>query len=816
MTVAEISRHSELRMPHVSAELKRLRREKLVASNSVAGTRGASIYLTPQGRQTILEDVIHRSLSCTPLPPSKNEICLLSKDGGRLLLASTVLYEEPTVAIPDRPHINTDSNGNQGVQWILAEVNTLGGTWINPHEGTLVENPDFHFNPNSIESFSEGDRPVYVFDAKIIGENRPISIPPGTWFKPRFELAYHPFNPQPGFNLRIGKIHRDAAPVYAPDLLIIDIEGRMGQLLIARTIPEDYLLISSIHDSMKNTSSIPEEALDHWIKLAHPRTKPSELRRRSQALKDRILLRKRSRVPEETLRRFRADWGNSQFEEKEARPETISTKDLGIRARKSLIKWALESNDDVPVAIEIGDDIPEYLFKQMLRNNDKRIILTNNSYSSPGVAKLCSDPMKPLPWTRYTDHNGNEAPVRIDETKLSVSMVDSITVEKIPLSPIPVSLSKRELEDHYILLALREKNEQDAHWANIVESDHPEAALIATPKNMRWNRWKRIRGRVDNKWMELVSFEDVPERELYEYIETSEQEKIQIFSDKFLARIKENPSFQYEVRPLTAPDSASKGSAWIASRLLASAAEVSPDLIEDLRSWAIPTWLANIPDSSVDSLSGACKIVGESERESLLNSVHMAAGDKPKSDLNTWSRFVRVIEGSGRLTPSLCNKIVRQLPMEWFAPFSGHILLNLLKMDQWWNNADLCSIPWAALVLRPVGELHQFPGANDVSHPGVSDDLLVSLEETIGSGPGIEIIDEASISNIHDLVMSLRSAKEGLPPPIGRTHPLVGWLAQPFHKWPEIAHTDLNGGNSLITARLFLARSRIIREEIKR
>ena len=113
--------------------------------------------------------------------------------------------------------------------------------------------------------------------------------------------------------------------------------------------------------------------------------------------------------------------------------------------------------------------------------------------------------------------------------------------------------------------------------------------------------------------------------------------------------------------------------------------------------------------------------------------------------------------------------------MEWFAPFAEQILLNLLRNEQWWNNAELCSIPWAALALRPSGEPHHFPGSGDLNHPGPSDGFLNALEESIRYGPGMEILDEASIANIHDLIMSLRNASMGLPlTPVGHIHWLAG------------------------------------------
>ena len=52
----------------------------------------------------------------------------------------------------------------------------------------------------------------------------------------------------------------------------------------------------------------------------------------------------------------------------------------------------------------------------------------------------------------------------------------------------------------------------------------------------------------------------------------------------------------------------------------------------------------------------------ENEKKALLDSVHSAARDKPNSDLHTWSRFVRVIEGNGRLTPSFSVKLLGKYP----------------------------------------------------------------------------------------------------------------------------------------------------------
>jgi hypothetical protein len=37
---------------------------------------------------------------------------------------------------------------------------------------------------------------------------------------------------------------------------------------------------------------------------------------------------------------------------------------------------------------------------------------------------------------------------------------------------------------------------------------------------------------------------------------------------------------------------------------------------------------------------------------------------------------------------------------------------------------------------------------------------------------------------------------------------MVGWLAQPLDKWPDMAHIDTMQGNSMVTARLLMGRNR--------
>ena len=54
-TVSELAKSVGLRMPHASAEIKRMRYEKLVSSDLEIGSRGAKIRLTEEGIKVIKE-----------------------------------------------------------------------------------------------------------------------------------------------------------------------------------------------------------------------------------------------------------------------------------------------------------------------------------------------------------------------------------------------------------------------------------------------------------------------------------------------------------------------------------------------------------------------------------------------------------------------------------------------------------------------------------------------------------------------------------------------------------------------------------------
>ena len=153
----------------------------------------------------------------------------------------------------------------------------------------------------------------------------------------------------------------------------------------------------------------------------------------------------------------------------------------------------------------------------------------------------------------------------------------------------------------------------------------------------------------------MIRLEDMPEYEIHELMNQTNVDMQSSYSEQFRKIISENPTFAFDVRPMTPPESSTRGSSWVASRLLTFANYIPRDMIADLKSWAIPAWLQNPPNMSVDTLSAAMKIQDLGNPDEFFGEVHKSANNHPNSDLSTWSRFVRITQGRGRLTPSFSS-----------------------------------------------------------------------------------------------------------------------------------------------------------------
>ncbi len=97
-TVSVLAREVGLRVPHASAELRRMRNDGLVASDLSAGSRGARIHLTESGWESVRDDELARATEASPLPDDTSMCCLLARDGPNLLLGVMEPTDSPIAA----------------------------------------------------------------------------------------------------------------------------------------------------------------------------------------------------------------------------------------------------------------------------------------------------------------------------------------------------------------------------------------------------------------------------------------------------------------------------------------------------------------------------------------------------------------------------------------------------------------------------------------------------------------------------------------------------------------------------------------------
>ena len=182
-----LARDTGLRIPHASAELRRMRNDGLVSSDQVAGARGARLHLTQSGWEAIRSDELARAIEALPLPTPSNKYCLLARDGPNILLGLLAPIDTPLVLIPDRPSRGSgtegDSTGNEGVSWTWAVLRERSPRWFNLNNMEMLPNPPSSHDPETISSYVGENHTLGIVRARLVDSDRPVALAPGLWFE---------------------------------------------------------------------------------------------------------------------------------------------------------------------------------------------------------------------------------------------------------------------------------------------------------------------------------------------------------------------------------------------------------------------------------------------------------------------------------------------------------------------------------------------------------------------------------------------------------------------------------------------------------
>ena len=544
---------------------------------------------------------------------------------------------------------------------------------------------------------------------------------------------------------------------------------------------------------------------------------PSERRRRLNSLRERLTSTRRVRTEESTWRRFRKDWKEATFSTEESGLRFFDTRGLSTTAAISLIEWAVSEQDRPPLVLEIPDTVPDDVLSAVISHPNLRLTLSSEPRKSLGIFdELIVDPLRPLPWLRLRTLGGRDMPVRLVDT---VPTAPEVTEDE-EVAPSPWSILGLEDEkfsskienSSMIGSAIAQFPEGNEDWSNMMEASYPIAAWIASPPKTRWHRWQRLRSRLDSEWIALLDLEYLPLERLAEVADEAPQRVLDIFADELRLLLHNNSEIALRTRPATDPKNASPGASWVAAQLLSNAAWLPEDMQEDLIRWALEAWLVHPPSNSLAALQSVDWIYTSQQADPtsygpVLQGILRRANEFPiDHDLKIWSLLVERIRDSKQLQIEDLEVIIANLPLDWWALLAPELLTNLLSeessMDWLFDNP----IPWSAAILRPKGEPSSAPGLSDRYHPGCSPEIRNSLARRLRSRSERGTLPE-SAAPLLDLLESLDTVLEGGSPSTGRTHPMVGWLAQPIEKWPPISNEVAMQGDSHISERIILRTS---------
>ena len=822
-TVSILARDTGLRIPHASAELRRMRNDGLVASDQVAGARGARLHLTQSGWEAIRSDELARAIQVLPLPSTSHNYCLLARDGGNILLGILAPIESPLVLIPDRPLRGSvgegPSTGSEGVSWTWAVLRERSPRWFDLTNMEMLLEPPSSHNPETISSYVGENHTLGIVRARLVDPDRPVALAPGIWFE---SPSRRPDPPLPEASHHrgawvLGNCHNQSPDIRPKDPVSAVMEERLPRSMLLRTARANAMVIADLGGLDSGGQNYPISCLDSWINRAHPRLTPSERRRRLNSLRERLTSTRRVRTDESTWRRFRKDWKEATFSTQESGLRFFDTRGLSTTAATSLIEWAVSEQERPPLVLEIPDTIPDDVLSAVISHPNLRLTLSSHSRKSLEIFdELIVDPLRPLPWLRLRTLGGRDLPVRlVDPVPTAPEVTEDQEVAPSPwiILGLEDEKSSSKIEDSSMIgSAIAQFPEGNEDWSNMMEASYPIAAWIASPPKTRWHRWQRLRSRLDSEWIALLDLEYLPLERLAEVADEAPPRVLEIFADKLRLLLHNDSEIALRTRPATDPTNASPGASWVAAQLLSNAAWLPEDMQEDLIRWALEAWLVHPPSNSLAALQSVDWIYTSQQVDvtsygPVLQGILRRANEFPiDHDLKIWSLLVEKIRDSKQLQIEDLEVIIANLPLDWWALLAPELLTNLLSeessLDWLFDNP----ISWSAAILRPKGEPSSAPGLSDRYHPGCSPEIRNSLARRLRSRSERGTLPETA-APLLDLLESLDTVLEGGSPSTGKTHPMVGWLAQPIEKWPPISNEVAMQGDSHISERIILRTS---------
>ena len=825
-TVTQIAAFTNLRLPHASAELKRLRKESLVFSDDETGSRGACLALSSRGWETLRADEIARVKHLSDEQPPVGALGrLISVSGKNLLIAFVRKPKGGPVAIPNRP-LDTTRIDSVDDNWTWVEPRERKPRWVNSESYRSSPPPAREIDPSNIAAWGTESQVIGLQRFKLIDESQPLQLASGSWFGDLNDSksARLPNRIPKGHLWRLGSL-AIGGPVIRVDTPVLahGLDRMSREALLSAASPSAITLAPKRKIEITNRS-IPLDVLDKWMEIAHPRLLLSERDERLRNLREALTNPKKSgrsrKVDDTTWRRFRNHWGDATWStEPLNNGDWFDTGVISVQAEKSLIEWCLTQSIDLVIELRPAN---QTIFSSSRLPENIRLILSPMWQGPPAANLVEPHPVLPAMWSRLSLLDGLSIPVNLLPTTSTEALEDEI-IWTVPIHANQIDSAKEVLggrpegskipnlqfdedENRLLRAAVISYPQGDSEWANRMEPYHPLVAWIASPSSDRWSRWERLRSILGNEWIGLMKSEHIPNRSLSKAAIDAPPEWSSKLIEDVRNRIRINSELAHDLRHISESVS-SEEATWVAQILLSEVPWLSSEIQSDLTSWGTDRFLDDPSPRCCAAISGLDwlakqypdRMLSESEDWRLL--ARSVGFSKPQDhDLHLWAVLDDWYVTGNRPHSTVIALIVQRLPEEWWAPVSEFILTALSEDSEGITLIAEMDIAWPSLILRPEGEVHRIPGSSSIQHGGVRRTLLARLERMTEHDQWSEELPGARM--IRDLSESLRTARDLSAPKFGITHPMVRWLAIPTHRWPPKEVIQTTDGDPRIASRL--------------
>ena len=279
-TVTGSSKAVALRLPHASAELKRMRAEGLIQSDSGPGQRGAKQHLTAAGWQVFLGDELARlAESSIDSIPEHAIGKLLAKDGPQLLLAYTKPLTSPLIPLPwsgDFSHSEQTviSSGIKGVkaEYVWAVAREAEVRWYDLESLEQVPAPSDDQSTTSLSDWVEPAPVIGLVRARLLDPRQSLKLAIGSWFgEPGIEGW--PDLPMPmgeSESWTLGTAHESISPLQSQCPICAILPDRLSTTTLLSAASNGALVIAEASLLGRQGDAVPLSILDSWINRAHP------------------------------------------------------------------------------------------------------------------------------------------------------------------------------------------------------------------------------------------------------------------------------------------------------------------------------------------------------------------------------------------------------------------------------------------------------------------------------------------------------------------------------------------------------------------